>query len=108
MPHQRTKQHTLAWLRANTGELATSTSKRLQETLPWYSEMPPGRRSAIGLVAQAGVASFVSSLERGDGDGDSGDRTSPESKPWIARDVFDAAPRELLRSISLQQTLQLI
>ncbi|GGA58181.1 PucR family transcriptional regulator [Pseudoclavibacter endophyticus] len=106
MPHQRTKQQTLAWLRANTGELATSTSKRLQETLPWYSEMPPGRRSAIGLVAQAGITSFVSSLERGDGD--VGDRTSPESKPWIARDVFDAAPRELLRSISLQQTLQLI
>ncbi|MGO2112052.1 MAG: PucR family transcriptional regulator, partial [Pseudoclavibacter sp.] len=106
MATQRTKQQTLAWLRANAGELATSTSKRLQDTLPWYGEMPPGRRSAVGLVAQAGIASFVTSLEQGTLD--PADRTSPASKPWIARDVFDSAPRELLRSISLQQTLQLI
>src|SRR5690606_37084587 len=64
--------------------------------LPWYREMPPGRRSAIGLVAQAGITSFLEYLE------------NPESQPWIAADVFAAAPRELLRSISLQQTLQLI
>lgn len=104
MGQPRTKQQTLAWLRANAGELATSTSKRLQETLPWYSDMPPGRRSAIGLVAQAGISSFVTSLEAS---GKGGDKATT-SKPWIARDVFDAAPRELLRSISLQQTLQLI
>lgn len=94
--HGRTKQQTLAWLRAIAGELATTTTKRLEETLPWYGDMPPGRRSAIGLVAQSGIASFINYLER------------PEATPWIARDVFDAAPRELLRSISLQQTLQLI
>src|SRR5690606_20453091 len=32
----------------------------------------------------------------------------PESTPWIAADVFGVAPRELLRSVSLTQTLQLI
>ncbi len=32
----------------------------------------------------------------------------PGSTPWIASDIFAVAPRELLRSVSLQQTLQLI
>ncbi|CAO1651960.1 PucR family transcriptional regulator [Salinibacterium sp. NYA9b] len=58
--------------------------------------MPPGRRSAVGLVAQAGITSFISWFE------------DPTTTPWIAADVFGAAPRELLRSVSLQQTLQLI
>ena len=37
--------------------------QRLEETLPWYTEMPPGRRSAVGLVAQAGISSFISWYE---------------------------------------------
>ena len=76
--------------------MSTATLKRLEETLPWYREMPPGRRSAVGLVAQAGITSFISWYD------------DPKSTPWIAADVFGAAPRELLRSVSLQQTLQLI
>ena len=58
--------------------------------------MPPGRRSAVGLVAQAGITSFIHWYD------------DPTSTPWIAADVFGAAPRELLRVVSLQQTLQLI
>jgi hypothetical protein len=92
----RTKEQTLAWLRTISGELSTATMKRLEDTLPWYGEMPPGRRSAVGLVAQAGITSFISWFD------------DPKSTPWIAADVFGAAPRELLRSVSLQQTLQLI
>src|SRR6188768_1225576 len=92
----RTKAQTLAWLRTLSGELATTTLKRLDDTLPWYREMPPGRRSAVGLVAQAGITSFIQWYE------------DPNSTPWIAADIFAAAPRELLRSVSLTQTLQLI
>ncbi|MFD1713769.1 PucR family transcriptional regulator [Amnibacterium flavum] len=92
----RSKAETLAWLRTVSGELATATLKRLEETLPWYGDMPPGRRSAVGLVAQAGITSFISWYD------------DPRSTPWIAADVFGSAPRELLRSVSLQQTLQLI
>ncbi|WP_022880922.1 PucR family transcriptional regulator [Gryllotalpicola ginsengisoli] len=92
----RTKEETLAWLRKISGELSTATLRRLEETLPWFSEMPPGRRSAVGLVAQAGITSFIDWFE------------DPTATPWVASDVFGAAPRELLRSISLQQTLQLI
>lgn len=90
------KEETLAWLRRISGDLATATIKRLEETLPWYAEMPPARRSAVGLVAQAGITSFIQWFD------------DPQSTPWIAADIFAAAPRELLRSVSLQQTLQLI
>ena len=90
------KEQTLAWLKTVTGELATATLKRLDDTLPWYGDMPPGRRSAVGLVAQAGITSFIHWFD------------DPTSTPWIAADVFGAAPRELLRSVSLTQTLQLI
>jgi len=93
---EQTKERELAWLRTIAGELATTTITRLEDTLPWYSEMPPGRRSAIGLVAQSGISSFIQWYE------------DPATTPWIASDVFSAAPRELLRSISLQETLQLI
>ncbi|HTL41890.1 MAG TPA: helix-turn-helix domain-containing protein [Pseudolysinimonas sp.] len=92
----RTKAQTLAWLRTLTGELSTATLKRLDDTLPWYRDMPPGRRSAVGMVAQNGITAFISWFD------------DPKSIPWIAADVFGAAPRELLRSVSLQQTLQLI
>ncbi|MBN9606851.1 MAG: helix-turn-helix domain-containing protein [Actinomycetales bacterium] len=93
---ERTKAQTLARLRKLSGELSSATLKRLDDTLPWYRDMPPGRRSAVGLVAQAGISSFISWYD------------DPDSTPWIAADVFGAAPRELLRSVSLQQTLQLI
>lgn len=93
---EQTKEQTLAWLKTVSGELASATLKRLDDTLPWYGDMPPGRRSAVGLVAQAGITSFIHWFDE------------PTSTPWIAADVFGGAPRELLRSVSLTQTLQLI
>lgn len=90
------KTATLAWLRRISGDLATATTTRLEQSLTWYSEMPPARRSAVGLVAQAGITSFIQWYD------------DPTSTPWIAADIFAAAPRELLRSVSLTQTLQLI
>jgi len=86
----------LAWLNSIAGELATATISRLDQTLPWYNAMPPARRAAIGSVAQNGITSFIQWYQE------------PNSQPWVAADVFDSAPRELLRSISLQETLQVI
>lgn len=86
----------LAWLNSIAGELATATIGRLDQTLPWYTALPPARRAAIGSVAQNGITSFIQWYEE------------PKSQPWVAADVFGSAPRELLRSISLQETLQVI
>lgn len=93
---EMTKKQTLSWLRNISGDLASATLAKLEETLPWYRNMPPSRRSAVGMVAQAGIASFIRWFE------------DSQSNPWVAQDIFNAAPRELLRSVSLQETLQLI
>jgi len=92
----KAKQATLDWLKSISGELATTTLNRLDDLLPWYRDMPASRRASVGLVAQAGISSFVAWYR------------DPKSQPWVAADVFSAAPRELLGSISLQETLQLI
>ncbi len=92
----RPKKETLAWLKSISGELNSETLKKLEATLSWYREMPAARRASVGLVAQSGISSFLAWYD------------NPKSQPWVAADVFEVAPRELLRSISLQQTLQLI
>lgn len=86
----------VAWLRSLAGDLASTVMRRMEQTLPWFAEMPPGRRSAVGMVAQTGITAIVDWFERG------------SESTWVARDVFDSAPRELVRSVSLQQTLQLV
>ncbi|EMQ98288.1 PucR family transcriptional regulator [Paeniglutamicibacter gangotriensis] len=88
---------TLKRLKQHLGVLSTVALKHLDQSLPWYRGLRPEERAALGLVAQKGIASFVSWYER--------PTTSPQ---WVLNDVFGAAPTELTRSISLQKALQLI
>jgi hypothetical protein len=81
------------------GALATASVARMDETLPWFRELPADQRSWVMLVAQAGVQSLVEWLRRG-----AGSNRNHE----VSDEIFDAAPRALARSISLQQTVQLI
>jgi hypothetical protein len=90
------KAETVKKLRANVGQLSTTTMRELDRSLPWYSRLSADERSALGLVAQNGIAAFVTWYER------------PTLPTWILSDVFGAAPTELTRSISLQKALQLI
>ncbi|WP_354179886.1 helix-turn-helix domain-containing protein [Arthrobacter sp. UYP6] len=87
---------TVERLKANIGKLSTATLKQLDLSLPWYRGLRPDERSALGMVAQKGIASFVNWYER------------PASPAWVLSDVFGTAPTELTRSISLQKALQLI
>jgi PucR C-terminal helix-turn-helix domain/GGDEF-like domain len=79
------------------GLLAASAVTRMEERLPWYRAMGAEERSWVGLVIQAGIASFVAWF-----------RAGPEDGSAITADVFGTAPRELTRSISLQQTVELV
>ncbi|GAA4365193.1 PucR family transcriptional regulator [Paeniglutamicibacter cryotolerans] len=88
---------TLARLKSHLGVLSTVALKHLDQSLPWYRGLRPEERAALGLVAQKGIASFVTWYER--------PTTSPQ---WVITDVFGGAPSELTRSISLQKALQLI
>ncbi|RAN78037.1 PucR family transcriptional regulator [Bacillus sp. SRB_336] len=87
---------TLERLRANIGPLSTTMLRELENTLPWYRRLSADERSSLGLVAQNGIAAFVSWYEH------------PSSPSWVLSDVFGTAPTELTRSISLQRALQLI
>lgn len=83
-------------LKAGIGELSTATLQRLDANLPWYRAMQPADRSWVGLVAQAGITSFVDWYRK------------PDAPLWVVADIFSTAPRELTRAITLQQTLQLV
>lgn len=87
---------TVERLRTQIGALSTATLQQLDSSLPWYRNLRADERSALGLVAQKGIASFVNWYQK------------PVSPAWVLSDVFGTAPTELTRSISLQKALQLI
>jgi len=88
--------HTLRRLHDGTGLLSAAAIRKLDEGLPWYRALPAEDRSWVGLVVQAGITSFTSWF------------ADPTSPPSGAGEIFASAPPELTRSISLQQTLQLV
>lgn len=79
-----------------TGELTTAATKRMEETLPWFRELGAEERSWVSLVAQAGITAFIDWF------------AAPDARPALTADVFGAAPRELARVISLEQTVDLV
>src|SRR3954454_16105193 len=87
---------TIRRLEASMGALATAAIARMDEVLPWYRAMPAENRSWVNLVAQAGVAAFVEWFRQ------------PDAPQAISADVFGTAPRELTRTVSLQQTVELV
>jgi PucR C-terminal helix-turn-helix domain/GGDEF-like domain len=91
---------TLRRIERSAGALATASVSRMDETLPWFRELPADQRAWVMLVAQAGVRSLVEWLRQGGGTAGSPQEVSDE--------VFDAAPRALARSISLEHTVALI
>lgn len=87
---------TLQRIERASGSLATQSIALMDEQLPWFRALPPDQRSQITLVAQAGIASFVSWLRH----------TGTEPSP--IGEVFGTAPATLARSVSLQQTVELV
>src|SRR3954451_9530754 len=76
--------------------IAAEVVVRMEQTLPWFGVMSPNQRSWVGLVAQAGVASFVEWLAH------------PAAGHDITGGVFATAPRELASAVTLQQTVELV
>jgi len=95
-PHGGPLAATLRRLERASGALATQSVARMDELLPWFRSMPADQRSWVMLVAQAGIASFVEWLR------------TPGDNPGLTGDVFGAAPRELARSVSLKQVVELV
>jgi DNA-binding PucR family transcriptional regulator len=78
------------------GDLGKAAVRQMEADHEWFRALSAENRSWVGLVAQAGISSFL--------DWFAGD----QDRPAVTADVFGTAPRELTRSISLAQTLDLL
>lgn len=86
---------TLDRVRANVAPLSDVAVQRLAEDLPWFRELQPKDRSELGLVAQRGIATFVSWCE------------DPDDDQLLVR-LFRESPDDLTRAITLHQALQVL
>lgn len=64
--------------------------------LAWFGGLSADQRSWVTIVAQAGISGYIGWLD------------NPASNTRIAEQVFGAAPRELLRTVSLRRTVELV
>jgi hypothetical protein len=78
------------------GALATRAQQHMAETLPWFEVMEALPRSQVGLLVQAGIRGFADWMRQ------------PTEGSTITAAVFDVAPRELTRLVTLEQTVELV
>lgn len=90
------REETVRRIEQEAGRLATQSVARMDEQLPWFRALPADQRSWVALVAQAGLQSYVEWLR------------SPDDVLRLTGEVFAAAPRAMARSVSLQQTVELV
>lgn len=79
-----------------TGALASAATRLMEDGFPWYRDLGAQERSWVGLVAQAGITAFLDWYR------------DPRHAPELTSSVFGAAPRELARAITLEQTVALV
>ncbi len=77
-------------------DLVRAATTQMEENHPWYRALSAEDRSWVGVVAQAGIAAFLRWFR------------VPDGALTITADVFGTAPRELTRSVTLRQTIDLV
>jgi PucR C-terminal helix-turn-helix domain/GGDEF-like domain len=82
-------------LAAAAADLTTEALTEIQARHPWFAELDAEHRSWVTLVARAGIDGFVQWFA------EDGRAANPHA-------VFDAAPRALMRRITLHQSVDLI
>jgi DNA-binding PucR family transcriptional regulator len=92
----RVHPETVTRIERSMGALGTAAIAAMDERLPWFRKMSAENRSWLGLVAQAGIASFVDWVKH------------PERMRPAATEVFGTAPRELARAVRLQQAVEMV
>jgi DNA-binding PucR family transcriptional regulator len=93
---QRIHPETVARIERSLGALGTAAIAAMDSSLPWFRKLTAENRSWLGLVAQAGIASFVDWIRH------------PERMRPAATEVFGTAPRELARAVSLQHAVEMV
>ncbi|MDR1825990.1 MAG: helix-turn-helix domain-containing protein [Bifidobacteriaceae bacterium] len=87
---------TVRRLHSHRDRLVTTLMKRVDQDYAWYRDLSAKDRSWVGLVAQHSISAFIAWCE---------DKHATAASP---QEIFAVAPAELARTISLQQTLQLV
>jgi hypothetical protein len=90
------REHAARRLERASGALATAATARMDEQFPWFQHLPADERAWVSLVAQVGIAAFVDWYGH------------PDPRPDVTVEVFDTAPRDLARAISLEQTVDMV
>jgi PucR C-terminal helix-turn-helix domain/GGDEF-like domain len=93
----KTRADTTRRLEQAMGALGTAAAARMEERLPWFRTLSAENRSWVGLVAQAGIAAFVEWFKEAE-----------KTRPAIAGEVFGTAPREIMREVTLPQTVEMV
>lgn len=96
VPGSAISQATLRAIERATGRIATRSVARMDAQLAWFGGLSADQRSWVTIVAQAGISGYI------------GWADNPASNMRIAEQVFGAAPRELLRTVSLRRTVELV
>ncbi len=96
VPGQRTRLAMAKRLAAQTGRMATAVVAEIEARHPWYSQLGAEDRSWVTVVASNGINSFVKWFA---------DDTAGDVDPGS---VFNVAPRELTRKVTLDQAVDLI
>lgn len=78
------------------GSLTNEAIAHMHDELPWFRALSAESRSWIGLIAGAGISSFVDWFR------------NPSPNATVTAEVFGTAPRELTGVITLQQTVELV
>ncbi len=79
-----------------TDSIGSAALAQMQRDVDWYRALANDSRSWIELIVRSGVNNFAAWL------------TDPERGARLPVEVFSAAPPELTRAVSLQQTVQLV
>jgi sugar diacid utilization regulator len=96
VPRPRSRAQIAQRLQRSVGQLATASLARMERDMPWVTDLSAQERSWIGMIVQAGITSFVDWYR------------DPGTLSPLRAEVFGAAPRALTRTITLQQTVELV
>lgn len=83
-------------LRVASETLRPTLAKSMQAEHGWFRGLPQSRQEVLVGVASAGIAGFADWLE------------NPEAREQIPQQLLESSPQELIKSLSLQETLQLL
>lgn len=87
---------TIRRLEAGQRTLSNLTLKRIEGRLRWFSQLSSADKGWVVVLANSGISSFIEWYR------------NPTRHLRVINDIFKSAPKELVRSVSLQQTLQLL